>query len=291
MTDPQMIERLEDRTLLTASIRLKGTALFIEADAFGQQTYVETTAPGTVRIDLDNDGIFDNTFVGITDITAQLIGGVDSIGFGNIDISGKLTVKPGIGNDEVVFLGTVTCPVLVDLGKGNDSVFYDNATFLQSVTIRMAEGDDSILGAGATFFGPLTIDAGKGNDVVDHDAFFGGNAYFGGATITMGGGNDAYREIQGTFAGPATINLGVGNDSAVIAASDFFGNTKFDMSGGNDVLDFDLANNDLGIDANQFFAAATLLGGKGFDNFDESLQTGYAVPPTVKAFEDIFSDV
>ena len=85
--------------------------------------------------------------------------------------------------------------------------------------------------------------------------------------------------------------LGVGNDSAVIAASDFFGNTKIDMSGGNDVLDFDLANNDLGIDANQFFAAATLLGGKGFDNFDESLQTGYAIPPTIKAFEDIFSDV
>jgi len=291
MTDPQLFERLEDRRLLTASIQLKGTSLTIVADAGGQETYVETTAQGTVHIDLDNDGTFDNTFVGITNITAQLTGGVDSIGFGDIDITGKLVVKPGTGNDTVVFLGTVTCPVTVDLGKGNDFLTYDNATFWQSVTIKMSQGDDTIVGAGATFFGKLTIDAGTGNDTIDHDAFFGGNTYYSGVTIAMGAGDDAYHEIDGTSFGPAVINMGAGNDLAVIARSDFFGNTKIDMSGGNDVLDFDLGNNDLGFDANHFHASVLLTGGKGFDNFDESLQTSYDIAPTVKQFEDVVNDV
>jgi hypothetical protein len=291
MTDPQLFERLEDRMLLAASLRVKGNTLIVEADPFGQQTYVETIAQGIVRVDLDNDGVFDHTLAGITNITAQLIAGADSIGFGDVDITGEILVKPGTGNDEVVFLGTVTCPVVVDLGKGNDTVLYDNATFLQSVTIKMAEGDDSLLGAGATFFGRLTIDAGKGNDTVDHDAFFGGNEYFGGVSIALGAGNDAYQELRGTFVGPAAINMGIGNDTAVIARSDFFGNTRIDLSGGNDVLDFDLANNDLAIDANQFSGPVTLLGGKGFDNFDDSLQTGYAIAPVVRQIEDPFDDV
>lgn len=291
MTDPQMFERLEDRRLLAASIRLKGSSMYITADPFGADTYVETDGQGTVRVDLDNNGIVDQTFLGITNITTQFVSAMDKIAFGDIDITGKLIVKPGTGNDSVAFLGTVTCPVVVDLGKGNDSLFYDHATFFQDVTIKMSQGDDSILGAGATFYGKLTIDAGAGNDTIDHDALFGGNAYYGGVSIVMGGGNDSYREIQGTFAGPALISMGGGNDSALIARSDFFGNTKIDMSAGNDVLDFDLANNDLAIDANQFFAAVSLTGGKGFDHFDDSLQTGYSIAPSIKQFEATFDDV
>ena len=289
MTDPQLIERLEDRTLLAASIRLKGSALFIEADAFGQETYVETTAPGTVRVDLDNDGTFDNTFVGITDITAQLIGGIDAIAFGDINISGKLTVKPGIGNDGVAFLGTVTCPVLVDLGKGNDVINYDNATFLQSVTIRLGNGDDTAIGAGATFFGALTIEGGKGNDSVEHDAFFGGNRYFGNLSVVMGGGNDSYEEQQGVVSGATTVDLGAGHDAGLIARSQFAGPTRILLGGGNDTLDFDLENNNLGRDANRFGSTLAILGGNGFDRFDMSTQTVFALSPVIKQFENVLA--
>lgn len=268
MTGELGIERLEDRVLLAASVRLKGTDLFIEGGAFIERVAIETSAPGTIHVDVDADGVVDFTFVGITNVTAKLGSNNDALFVGPLNIGGSLLVQGGAGHDDLVFDGPVSVAVAVDMGKGDDFISYHGSTFAGPVSLSLGAGNDEVQGTGAVFFGPLRIEGAGGNDTVVHGGTTGGNTYHGNVVVALGQGNDLHSEARGRFQGAAS----------------------FDMGGGNDVLDFDRDNNDLALDANQFRGQVRLLGGGGFDILDESLQTSYLVAPAVKGFEDLTND-
>ncbi len=213
MTTPCAFERLEDRRLLTVTLKQKGATLSIVSDGDGDDIAIETTAPGVVEVDVDQDFIGDFTFTGVSNVVFKGDGGDDELHVGNLDIGGKFTYQGGAGDDNLFFEGNIDARVVVDMNIGDDEVGYDLVAFYQPVTIELGSGDDVSFGAGAAFLSTLRIEAGVGDDEVHHDAFYGGNSYFANVVILMGQGDDLHEEDDGTFDADLKADGGRGFDT------------------------------------------------------------------------------
>ncbi|ARQ03100.1 hypothetical protein CAK95_21020 [Pseudorhodoplanes sinuspersici] len=152
--------------------------------------------------------------------------------------SGRIVggVSMGGGNDHLQSLGsfTATGGSAIDMGAGNDTVYFYTGTTVQG-TVLLGTGDDLLL---STASGGFVIDAGDGNDQIYLDSNYSGNDVLAGGagndTIYSGAGNDQIEGGEGDDtlngengddliiggAGNDTIRGGNGNDTIVAGAGD-----------------------------------------------------------------------
>ncbi len=236
----QSLEKLEDRTLLAASVLFGSGELQILTD--GDETVLIQEDPATPgRVDVQIGTSFSPATtaaslpnVAVTDVTSIVL--ITGSGNNTIDLSGVLAsaftglasinVQGGNGND--VIIGSPDLATMIDGQDGDDSITGGSA----NDTIIGGDGNDTIAGLG----GNDSIDAGDGDDMVTGDD--------GDDTIQAGDGND-------TAAG----NLG---DDSIL------GGDGLDSLSGNEGLD--TLNGNSGADTiSGDDGADFLLGGGGND--------------------------
>lgn len=155
-------------------------------------------------------------------------------------------VSMGGGNDHLQSLGsfTATGGSAIDMGAGNDTVYFYTGTTVQG-TVLLGTGDDLLLSTADT---DLVIDAGDGNDQMYLSGYLGGDD-----TLSGGAGED--RIYSGL--GEDRIDGGADNDSLYGEAGDdlLIGGSGDDIVDGG--ADDDVIFGDAGND--------TLIGGLGND--------------------------
>ena len=215
------------------------------ATAVGEIRYVKTGGQTLLQIDIDGDGVADETLTlsnGEHDLLA--LTGDDRALYIVIDT----TVYGTADND--VMDGTEDSDILNGL-EGNDTINGlggDDALF-------GGDGDDVLIGGD----GNNVIDGGAGFDLISFENDTGTVTVFvtdTSSTVNHSTGVDAYSNIEG-FIGT------VGNDS-FYAARGYTGDLYFDGGAGNDYLRGSDGNDTLiGGDGNDY-----LRGGRGVDSFD-----------------------
>jgi predicted extracellular nuclease/Ca2+-binding RTX toxin-like protein len=162
--------------------------------------------------------------------------------------SGRIVggVSMGGGNDHLQSMGsfTATGGSAIDMGAGNDTVYFYTGTKVQG-TVLLGTGDDLVL---STADADLVIEAGDGNDQIYVSGYLGGDDI-----INGGAGDDRIY----TGLGEDRIDGGIGNDSLHGEAGDDLimggdGEDTLDGGADDDVL-FGDAGND------------TIIGGLGND--------------------------
>lgn len=192
-----VFEKLENRTLLAATVQLTGNGLLrILAD--GEETIAvleDGTIPG--RLDVQVDGVSaTNLPTGVTTSQVTSIQIVTGAGNNVLDLSGvNATLFTGL-------TGTSSM-ISVDGGQGNDTI---TAAVDIATSIIGGDGDDVITGSTAADSidggdGDDTIDAGDGDDTIE------GND--GNDNVTGGTGNDSIDAGDGDD----TVDAGTGDDT------------------------------------------------------------------------------
>ncbi len=226
------LEKLEDRTLLAASVLFGSGELQILTDADETVLVRENpTTPGRVDVQIGTSFSPATTAPSLPNVVATDVTSIVLItGSGNntIDLSGVLAsaftgltsinVQGGNGND--VIIGSPDLATLIDGQDGDDSVTGGTA----NDTIMGGDGDDTIAGLG----GNDSIDAGDGDDVVSGDD--------GDDTIQAGDGDDI---VTGNL-GNDSILGGDGLDSLSgnEGLDTLNGNSGADTISGDDGVDF-----------------------------------------------------
>jgi predicted extracellular nuclease/2',3'-cyclic-nucleotide 2'-phosphodiesterase (5'-nucleotidase family) len=179
-------------------------------------------------------------------------------------------VSMGGGNDHLQSMGsfTATGGSAIDMGAGNDTVYFYTGTTVQG-TVLLGTGDDLVLSTADT---DLVIDAGDGNDQIYVSGYLGGDDIIGGGAgedrIYSGLGEDhidggADNDSLYGEAGDDLIEGGTGDDTIDGGADDdvIFGDE------GNDTLIGGLGNDTIkgGADNDTFVIQAT---GDGRDSYD-----------------------
>ena len=233
------LEKLEDRTLLTATVQFSNGLLRVLADA--DETIVVQENPDlnfAGEVDVQVDGLSaTNLPIGLTTAQVTSLEIVADAGDNTIDLSGvnaavftnlaSVSVIGGQGDDTIT--GPVDLAVTVNAGDGNDTVTGSSSLDV----LNGGDGNDMIAGGD----GNDTITGGDGNDDIAGDA--GDDSLDGNDgldTITAGDGNDI-------------VNAGDGEDNVLGGDGD---DTINGMTG-DDTLD-----GEAGVDS--------LLGGSGADS-------------------------
>jgi Ca2+-binding RTX toxin-like protein len=187
----------------------------------------------------------------------------------------------GGGNDHLQSMGsfTATGGSAIDMGAGNDTVYFYTGTTVQG-TVLLGTGDDLVLSTADT---DLVIEAGDGNDQIYVSGYLGGDDTIDGGAgedrIYAGLGEDRIKggadndSLYGE-AGDDLIEGGTGNDTIDGGADDdvIFGDE------GNDTLIGGLGNDTIkgGADSDTFVILTTADGrdsydgGAGIDTLDYS---------------------
>lgn len=237
-------EKLEDRTLLAATVQFTGAGLLrVLADSDESISIGEdTTFPG--RLDVQVNGVSATNLPTAT-TTAQVTSIEIIAGAGDniIDLSGvnstlftgltgpgtTVSIVGGQGNDLIIAAADIGTSI--EAGDGDDTLSGGSGADI----LNGDDGDDNIAGGS----GDDTINAGDGNDLVTADA--GDDSIFGEDgedTIFAGAGNDF-------------VSADDGNDSVLGEA----GNDTLNGMAGNDTLVGDVGDD-------------SLLGGAGDDSMD-----------------------
>ncbi len=169
-------------------------------DEINEQVLISQLAPGVIQVDL----------------------------FGKKKQYNNVTsvhINTGSGNDFVYVDSTVTVPVFIDLGDGDDVASIDAANVNNSITIWGGAGNDNITGGG----GAETIYGGDGDDYITggggNDTIYGGN---GSDVIEGGTGVDA---VYGEAGDDSFIwNSGDGQDSTISGGA---GSNSLSINGDN----------------------------------------------------------
>ena len=240
----KLIDKLEDRTLLAATVQFGGGRLQILSDA-GEDVEIRedtSTLPDDVLVFID--GVQSQNFPGLlaADVTSILIatGSGDNV----IDVSGvsataftnltTITVATGNGDDSIA--GSPDVTNVIDAGDGKDLLIGgsladslvggDGDDTLQSGdgndTVEGGDGEDSLQGGlGDDFLsggdGHDTLDGSDGNDVIS-----GGN---GNDNITGGDGDDVVNGnggrdvVIGTGRGLLAVTSTAGNQTGTFEAT------------------------------------------------------------------------
>ena len=258
------LERLEDRTLLSATAVLFGSELNIVTDSSENVTVRENPdSPGQVQVLIGLAPLTAGATATTSELTALVIrtgsgnnrvdlSGVDSATFANLT---AISVDTGNGHDAII--GSPDIPETLFAGDGNDIIDGQDGPN----TLLGGDGNDSIT-AGT---GSDSIDAGDGNDTVNsgdgNDTVLGDDgddvidtgagddsvdAGDGQDNVTTGDGNDfavgaGGQDTISTGAGADTVFAGAGNDSVDGGDDNDFlvgngGRDSMDGGEGDDVL-------------------------------------------------------
>ncbi len=238
--EPLWLEPLEERIAPSGGITVivSGGSLRITGDAGDNDFSINQTGLGADEYRVTSGG------------DATLINGQA----GPLVFSGvtrDVSIRLNDGDDSVDLYIDVGRNVLIDGGKGNDSVDLIGGAVNGNFTARMGDGNDGVtlLGGGVT--GHVKIDAGKGDDGVYMDE----HNVEGNVGIRMGDGSDEVTLSNYVTVGrDLTIDGGKGFSSVGIMASTFFGNVQVKGSTGDHDIDIGPAN---------FLKGLSILTGKG----------------------------
>ena len=254
----QSLEKLEDRTLLAASVLFGSGELQILTD--GDETVLvreDPVTPGRVDVQIGTSTSVATAApslpnVAVTDVTSIVL--ITGAGNNTIDLSGVLAsaftgltsinVQSGNGDDTII--GSADLPVFADGQDGNDSITGGSA----SDTLVGGDGADSIAGLA----GNDSIDAGDGDDIVTGDD--------GDDTILADDGNDT---VSGNL-GNDDIRGGDGLDSLSgnEGLDTLNGNSGADTISGDDGVDFILGGGGADL-INGGLEGDTIIGNSGSD--------------------------
>jgi Ca2+-binding RTX toxin-like protein len=228
----QLLEKLEDRTLLAASVLFSSGELQILTDA--NETVLireDPVTPGQVDVQIGTSSTVATTApslpnVATTDVTSIVL--VTGAGDNTIDLSGVLasaftgltsiSVQGGNGNDVIV--GSPDLATTIDGQDGDDSITGGTA----NDTIFGGDGNDTIAGLA----GNDSINAGDGDDSVSGDD--------GDDTILGDDGNDT---ITGNFGNDSVLGGdGLDSVSGNEGLDTLNGNSGADTISGDDGVDF-----------------------------------------------------
>lgn len=280
-------ESLETRVLPAAVASVSKATLNITGDADASDLQIEQVVGGvkvsalngtTIRV--GGADVAEFTFAGVTGLNVRLGEGDDSVavlgslnlknvsfelGDGDnvvsvgagMNISGKLTIKGGTGNDQITLNSTIGKSASLTTGLGNDEIFLRGTAFSSTVSINTGVGadtvdiDETLGGLDASFNNTLSITTGEDNDNVsikntttkrvsvntgDDDDIVTLDTVTANGTLSVqtGAGADELNllAVTETLNGTNTFNVGTGADAVVIARSSFQGTVNFDLGTG-----------------------------------------------------------
>ncbi|WP_145029989.1 hypothetical protein [Caulifigura coniformis] len=237
-------------TALSGTIRVNGADV-TSADFTGITTL-------NVRLGAGDDTVSVLGSLNLKNVTFNLGDGDNSLSVGaGMNVTGKLSVTGGTGDDTVSFEGSIAKSASISLGLGNDQISLLGTSFSSSVTINTGAGadlvtiDETSLGVDASFNNTLTINTGEDNDEVsirnaatkritlntgDDDDIVDLENITANGTLSLqtGAGADILNlvSVTQTASGTNTINVGTGADAVVIAQSSLKANTNIDLGTG-----------------------------------------------------------
>jgi hypothetical protein len=276
MNDTSLFERLEDRTLLTVSatfgakrsiLTLNGSAGADNVEVFGTGIF------GEVRV---IDGAFDQTFVGVKSITADLGAGDDTFAVSGISIGGSVSVNLGLGADRFSLdheRGAFTAPVFIggsvtaNFGaNAGDFAEWDTGAALSNLGIRIGGDVTFTAVADVDFDGNGTSPANQPEDINIGGALK--VTLIGAANV---GGNAAQLYLDDVNVGGRTI-LNGSDFAETIRMGDcsFARPVEIALKGGDDVFDIDEPN------FNRFNNTLNVNYGLGSDTFDTNAGNFFA---------------
>ena len=252
-----VLERLEERRLLSVSMIQAGSTLYITGNSASDSVQILDEHAGlhvttSVNVDKNNDGSFfspgdrHRSFTGITDFNINLSGPASALDIrlddNYIGVDKSFVVRMGDGNDRFNFTtapgqGLRRSHVTLDLntGSGNDQVSLSLQDIAKSSsitgTINTRGGDDSVQISGYTAIRDssvaITTNLGSGNDsyqeLIDLEGF------------RLYGSSSSWRTAVNGGAGSDTITQRSANGSRSAAFEGLFSN-DFLGGPGNDAI-------------------------------------------------------
>ena len=218
------LESLESRQMLAGqvSVQVDGGNLILKGDADDNSILV-SSALGTIRLDAydgtelagDASGTSYDTLIpdnALNDVTIKMKRGDDSIvfyGVNSFDITGRLTIKMGAGDDDVSIVNitqagtSIAGSTHINMGSGRDAINIDNVTFIGPLTIKTGAGDDGVIVASAVppvdfvrMHDSVVVKLGSGDDqftIIETATLVGTNSSF---LVHGGGGDDGLDTVQ-----------------------------------------------------------------------------------------------
>ncbi len=158
-----------------------------------------------------------DSFVG-KDVTINMAGDDDLVLLRNTDVSGRLRIVAGLGNNQY---GTQNVTVWgrsdFRSGDGDDTLAFLDSQFNDQVNIRTGAGHDSVYIATTAMYGQLSVILGA-----DSDAFVSEQAdLLGGSKVLAQGGDDSVQMLKSVCDGATTLNGGAGFDNIGVEDTDF----------------------------------------------------------------------
>jgi hypothetical protein len=236
------LERVEDRTLLSASVgggnvnvSIVGQTVTITGDAHEDHIVVQQTPGGAIQVlggtntrisagtglSVSGNSVFIPAADNVTTMNVNFGDSLSTIAFCNMALPANLNISAGNGNDKVLIAGcSGSSNVSISMGTGIDQLAIFGST-LGSLSSTM--GSDTSTNAdrvevrGTQVAGDATIKTGGGNDSVmlASGAGNGGDTFNGNVNVYLGAGNDYFSANNSVFLGDLNVNGGPGNNIAV----------------------------------------------------------------------------
>jgi hypothetical protein len=140
----------------------------------------------------------------------QSLNGVPGPARLDVTFTGSVQIDLGGGDDKLYFERvSVSGDVTIDTGEGDDFVRLFDIDVGGDLDVTCGQGDDSLTTTALRVVGSMTCDFGAGNNNVALDANAGGDM-----TLTSGAGNDGVALYDGTSAmGNVSIDVGDGDNA------------------------------------------------------------------------------
>jgi hypothetical protein len=235
------LERVEDRTLLSASVgggggtvnvSIVNDVVTITGDAHEDHVVVQQTPGGAIQV------------IGGTNTRLSAGSGLtvtgNSVFIPAADVVNTINVNFGDSLSTIAFCNMNLPDLNVSAGNGNDKVLIAGCTGSSNVTISMGTGIDQLAIFGSTL-GSLSSTMGSDTSTNADRIEVRGTQVAGGATIKTGGGNDSVMLASGagnggdTFGGNVNVYLGAGNDYFSANNSVFLGDLNVNGGPGNNI--------------------------------------------------------
>ncbi len=203
----------------------------------------------TVKLNGGNDTLLMPGVINIQgDLKLELGAGSDRVRFGQdqpsytvANVTGRLTVDGGSGNDEISITQTIVGGLTsVNVGTGVNNFASNTTTFEKNVTVRQSGTGRLRFNAngGNHYNGRLTVTGGNASD----SASIRNSLFNDDVVLNTRGANDALNFIGNTFKDRLTVNLGSGADVFESDAGSYQSTTRIVAGSGNDHLDLDGTN-------------------------------------------------
>ncbi|MEZ6057633.1 MAG: hypothetical protein R3C01_13110 [Planctomycetaceae bacterium] len=201
-----MVERLEDRILLAASVSFQSGTLSFTGDGGVDHVSIDGWGePGLVRVAYHGPCGSEQTiefYENVNNIVINTKGGADFVHIASLDISGSVTVNTGGGNDYLGFFeSSIGGSFSAKMGGGSDFLTTANNLIAGTASINMGGGLDGVDYYNTDSVGKLTMKFGGGND----HALLLFNDVAEGSVVSGDGGKDLFFDLDEPL--PTTTSL------------------------------------------------------------------------------------